>query len=722
MQISRNAFFSTITMVFILLAAFLLRIDTMYLWEISPQDYLVDNEPVLMNLDGYYYLNAAQEVMEQSYSPVETNRAFPDKLSRSPIPPLLSLILAHLSSLTNLSLNWIGSFLPTVLGLTIAVPLYLICLSFGGGHLMGIISCTFALLAPVYANRTSLGFLDTDCLNVTLALCCCYFFMKFSTIQSSNRYYHLGFGYVSYIIYLLWWDQAPSAVTVLSLSPLAFGLVFFVYKSPKILLLTIVITLFIVLSATYLLDKPGIFQLFEQAIGSLSYVSKQETGLYPNIGNTIAEQVPLNLMQLITTTTRYIPAFIISVFGLLWLFITLRRKSLFILPILVVGLFSVVFSMRFTIFIIPVIAIGIGFFFAGLYKIFPQKFIVPTIALCFTGFIFWETIDTGITKRPIRSGQRIAGMKAAKTLTPENSIIWSWWEEGHPLVYWSRRDTVNDGMVHDGQRTSYTSLPLQTDSFRLAANFMQFYAAHGKSGIQNFIDACRENNVDGLQLIKSILNAGPNELSHFKDKLPVSHNTDWPKFFFPNKVPPIYLFLDKDIALSVAFIFWYGSWNPSNLSGIPAAPMVYIDNIRITTDGKAESDYFTIDYANGEINIPSMFNTPIKLSKITTTVNNNSSGILFPDNYTNDISIPPYQIYTERKGLFEKMVTNEGRLEFDVSEMGNYAVLQDEKFANSVLNRLFWRIDDYDTTYFEPIILNTPHYQIWKVSGDKNNN
>lgn len=718
-EISRKTFFSILAVLLVVLVSLLFRLDTIYLWELAPQDFLVDDEPVLINLDGYYYLNAAQEIQEKNYSPIETNRAYPDTIARSSIPPLLSVLLAQLSSLTAISLNWLGNFMPAVLGVFIAVPIYLLSLKFGGGNLMAVISCTSALMAPLYANRTGLGSLDTDCLNVTLALCCCYFFMQFSTLETEKRYYHLGLGFVTYIIFLLWWDQAPSAVAVLSLFPLALGLILVAFESRKLAVKTALLSILAVICINFLIKKQSVVQLVKQAVGSLLYISKQETDLYPNIGSTITEQAPFDIAELISATTVDTTAFVISILGLLWLFFSKRKQGIFILPIAVVGLFSVLFSMRFAIFLSPVLAIGIGFFFANLYKTFPQKYIVPVIALCFTALIGWKIFDNGITKSPKFSGQVIAGMKSIQSLTPEGAVIWSWWNEGHPLVYWSQRNTINDGMIHGGQRTSYTALPLQTDSFRLAANFMQFYAAHGQKGIQSFLDSCQAINADGLQLIRSILSAGPENLSHFTKQLPSLKNPDWSSFFYPSGVPPIYLFLDKDTALSAPWIYWYGSWNPRNLSGDPATPMVHITDIMVTEDRKAESPHFTIDYSMGEITLPSMFDKTIELIKITTTFDSNSNSLIFANSYNTDVNVPPVPAYSHQDGLFEKMLANEGRYEFDVSVKNQYAVLQDQKIANSVLNRLFWRANEYDKNYFEPIVLKTPLYQIWKVSGDK---
>jgi len=78
------------------------------------------------------------------------------------------VIAAGLAKITPFSLNWIGAVLPALLGLLLALPLYALG-RFYGGPAMGLTAVLMGLLSHYYVYRSSLGWFDTDCMNVTSA-------------------------------------------------------------------------------------------------------------------------------------------------------------------------------------------------------------------------------------------------------------------------------------------------------------------------------------------------------------------------------------------------------------------------------------------------------------------------------------------------------------------------------------------------------------------------
>src|SRR5690606_32030732 len=55
-----------------------LRLDNLVRWQELPHAYFVDDAPMLLNVDGYYYLDLARDLAEGNYKPVDLDRVVPD--------------------------------------------------------------------------------------------------------------------------------------------------------------------------------------------------------------------------------------------------------------------------------------------------------------------------------------------------------------------------------------------------------------------------------------------------------------------------------------------------------------------------------------------------------------------------------------------------------------------------------------------------------------------
>ena len=221
---SRHIYAILLFSLFIILGI-LLRVEPIVHWHDRPDEYFANTIPVLSTVDGYYYLNIAREIGENRYSSIDDKRVYPEGLSRSSYPSLLPLLLHYSSSIFHTSLNWVSIWLPVFLGICLLFPVYLFS-KYYGGVIAGAGALAFAAFSPSYLLRTSLGRLDTDCLNIVLPLFCAYFFMLFGLGKTKKRYIYLSCGFLFFLAFLWWWDMTPAAVIILSLSPLAAALLF----------------------------------------------------------------------------------------------------------------------------------------------------------------------------------------------------------------------------------------------------------------------------------------------------------------------------------------------------------------------------------------------------------------------------------------------------------------------------------------------------------------
>ncbi|MCX5900515.1 MAG: hypothetical protein NTX06_07245, partial [Proteobacteria bacterium] len=147
------------------------------------------------------------------------------------------------------------------------------------------------------------------------------------------------------------------------------------------------------------------------------------------------------------------------------------KKGFFLLSIIILSVLAFTEANRFIIFLIPLLGLGAGYLLGELWK-FRRKFL-PIIIICPVLFLYfaWPLYYENATNSqlPKLSAATVAGMDAAMHKTPQNAVIWAWWDNGYALTYFARRATINDGSIHSGERTYYTALPLALTDYRLSA-------------------------------------------------------------------------------------------------------------------------------------------------------------------------------------------------------------------------------------------------------------
>ena len=163
--------------------AFFVRFYDLDYWLENKEFYFFDHQqlPILISIDAYYYLDIAKELLEGKYQHLDLNRHVPHGHINSFIPPLLSLILSYLAKLFSAPLEWVALLLPAFLGSLIAIPAYLLGYAFGqrmkspfireenretAATVMGLTTALFTSLSPMLVSRSSVGWCDTDSLNV----------------------------------------------------------------------------------------------------------------------------------------------------------------------------------------------------------------------------------------------------------------------------------------------------------------------------------------------------------------------------------------------------------------------------------------------------------------------------------------------------------------------------------------------------------------------------
>jgi len=699
--LSNKPWIEIIFICFILVLGFLVRMEDLRDWKANPVRALYKGEPLLTTFDGYYYLTLARDLAEGTYRPIDEKRAVPDCPPRPQPPPLLSSIGSAVQQVTGASFNWVGAVTPAVLGLLLFFPVYGIG-RFYGGPIMGCVAGLFSLMSFYYVYRSSLGWFDTDCMNVTFAMAAVFFALKFGEVKDRRRYLWFLGVLLNYALFMWWWDQTPQVATVIALLPVTVAMVFF-YRPEKregIVFLSSLGVLGLAFFFIKGMDLP--IKSVEDILSTYKYISKQVAGDFPNIGVSISEQAVPSLAEIISKTTDSVLAFITGVIGLFFLAYRARFKALYLaVPVLLSGL-SFFFAKRFMIFLAPTLALGIGcilveiFFFLKRFKDRPVVGFGALVLL--VGLLIYPSVQRDFAKTfwPKEPPFLVAGMVEAGKKTPAESVIWAWWDHGYPMIYWARRATINDGQVHEGERSVFNGIPYATPSDRLAANLMNFFVHRGiRKGTHLVYEAFDGNTTKGFRFIKEVLGAGPVNAERIiasaglKPQEGIKTVEDWLAFFFPKPTRPVYLFNDWRLTVTNYWWYWLGTWDPGRHDGVHPTYLPFY-NTKLTAKS------ITALHRSGS-------NLKADLEKGVAAVGDKVVSLkVIHIRYPNRIETKTYPV---SQGYYLEVIP------------GGYSALMSPNIAESVFNKLFLR-HQYDQRFFEPVELKTPLFQIWKVKPE----
>lgn len=556
----------------ILIAGWFMRLVDVPFWQLDTDLAYIHGEPLLKGGDGYYYLDLARDLLAGNYHQTEQLGRVSHTLTREPYPPLPTVLIAWLAKAHAISLRLSATLMGPLLGPLLALPLFALGRYFGGA-IMGVTAALLGICSPFYLQRSSFAWFDTDILNTTLLLALCYCFLRFTFAKQKQGGSFLLVATVVYFLFLWWWDQAFTQITLIFVT---LGLLGWFIRRPKGNELGWFLGCNGVALVGAILLKGGeaFARIPERALDIIFFLNANALDDFPNPALSISELSVPSFTKIIESTTGDGITFTLAVVGLGLLFYKQPKGCLFLAPIIFIACLG--FSaLRFLIFLSPVLALGNGYLISTMWHTWGERFpkllkfaLFFIVILMAASSVFHNTA----TVVPSYSSEVVAAIEEIKTLTPANAIIWSWWDIGHLIRYWSQRQVISDG--HVDFDVLYTYLPLTVNNRRLAANFMRFYVKHGQAGMTQVFLAANGDKHAGMTLVKRIMAAGPVKARQILattklQTLPsLTTTTQWFDFFFPTATPPIFLYIPGFVNNNVYWWFWYGSWNFGKQGGI----------------------------------------------------------------------------------------------------------------------------------------------------------
>jgi hypothetical protein len=676
-----------------LAAGMFLRAEDLLAWRQQPQAAFYKETPLLTTFDGFYYARYARDLVEGTYKPLDELRAVPGNPPRPMPPPLLSLLVAGVVKITGASVDWVSTFFPAVFGVLLFFPLFLLG-RLWGNNLAGVVAGFSGLCSPYYVNRSRLGWLDTDCGNVTFTMLAVYLAVRTMTTQGRRQYWYLAGLLGNFTLFFLWWDQAANVVVAICMGALALSWLCETGSLRKNVLPVALAVVFVFVFMVFLRGFDFWTSLVSHWLGHLSYISKASPGEFPNIGQSISEQVHIPFDAIVQISAGNWFLFVPAVLGLLLLFIRSPRNGLHLLIPLGLGALAILYAKRFAIFLAPLIGLGIGYLMFWLQDqialrsprlLWKTLFIGACLALP-VGLSSLILMNISTTFWPVEPPHLIQGMDTAREKTPPGSVIWAWWDHGYPMLYWSRRGAISDGEFHGGELAMINAFALATTDYQQSANWMQFYVTRGAPGFHRVYQELG-GTPQGLEFIRKVLAAGPEKAAAIIEQQGLKPQDQWLSFFFPSPQErrPLYLFLDERLVGTSYWWYWLGSWDVVEREGVHP---VYNAFIQVKRDGNriTGNPSFSVDLEKGIFSAQKL-NMP--LSKV---------------------------VFRDGNQWQENNYRDVGMI-FQYDPVTGWGALCSPEIQESIFNKLFF-MGMADVRYFKPVFLRTGIFHIWEVLGE----
>lgn len=378
--------------------------------------------------------------------------------------------------------------------------------------LLSFLASLVAILSPSFYQRVGAGYFDTDMLLLTFPLFALLFLLQFLSTPRLSLKHLVLFALFSYLA-IAWHNGiqnllllgflfflclevvnsfkmrkiAPKSILLIAvflviLTPSPFGflalilLLFGIARFPQWFWIWLLFA--VVYAVDFGLLNPLLAQINAYIFGATQYA---KTYVYASVVNGILETMPSNLPTLISRSGGvgifslalfgFMSFGIVSVFprlnpyrlGLLrWNLKTplgsvkcsekfQECKFLFflLLPFCLLGLASIQLGMRFSFFLTPIIALGVAFFLLQFLSLF-VKFLVPSLLMVSAvSALFVANLNYKIPQ-PILTHTEVQALKDLDSRLNSQDILFSWWDYGYALRYFTKAQVLLDGARHSG--------------------------------------------------------------------------------------------------------------------------------------------------------------------------------------------------------------------------------------------------------------------------------
>ncbi len=689
---------STKQLIGLILLAYAFSFAIRLIWVFQFADYApfhYNGQLMINTNDGYFFASGAQQALFGLHEP---NPRVPSWLSYG-----VTFFTVLLVKITPFSLETVTLYMPTIISSLVVIPMILIARLFGA-TLWGFFAALLGSIAWSYYNRTMTGYYDSDMFAAMAPMFVLYFFMasvKNFTLKSALYaavmiaiypfLYDQGRAVVFamsmiYFLYLIVYHRKEKntykAIILVSLSALPF---YSFIPSPfsYIATVAVLVLFYFILQKASLELKPLMIlaffavvgflyfgNVFSLIIGKVSYYlsrSVDEEGLhFFQVNQTVREagKIPFSVMA--NRISGSVAGLLISLIG--YILLVMRYRSFILaLPLIGIGVFSLMGGLRFTVFAVPIAAMSAVYLFYIIANASDKKPFRYAMIAALTALMIYPNIKHIISYKvpTVFNSEEVKVLKQLDKIASDKDYTLTWWDYGYPIWYYSDTNTLIDGGKH-GHDNYIISKILNTSSPLLAANL-------ARVSVEKYV---KEGGVVADTLFAK---ESPNDLL---DELKSDSYT------LPPKTRDIYLYLPNRMLNIFPTVDLFSNLDLE--TGKKGEQPFYYQTARFNDDGKI----LNLDHG-------------IALEK--------EKGILHIGKGATTLKRFVVVGYDQERKIHQKVEELDPNAKLSIIFLQSYGtfLIVDEKFYNSLFIQMFI-FENYDKDLFEPVIM-SPYAKVYRL-------
>jgi len=651
--------------------------------------------------DGYFFASGAQTALENMHT---FNPRDPSWLDYG-----VTFLTVLVTKLTPISLETVTLFMPAFVASLVVIPIILIGTLFNA-PLLGFFAALIGSIAWSYYNRTMTGYYDTDMFAAMAPMFVLYFL-----INSIEEYKLKSALYASLaiIIYPFLYDQGRAVVFAMAVIYFIYLVIFhknetntyksiilvssatfpigILFPSPisYLIQMAVVSGIYFLLQKKELELKKYIYlsivsvllflyfgNVFSLVLGKVFYYldrSTESVGLhFFQVNQTIREAGTIPFETMANRISGSTIGVIVSLIGYILLVIR-YRPFILALPLIGIGVFSLIGGLRFTVYAVPIAAIGAVYLFYVISNFISNRWLKYSFIALMSGVMLYPNITHIIEYKvpTVFNKSEVKILDQLKTIASPKDYTLTWWDYGYPIWYYSDTNTLIDGGKHSNDNFIISKI-LATDSQIQAANLARL-------SVETYIDSNYSVVADTIFKNRQKDQLDPNMfLENLKSE----------DYQLPQKSCDIYLYL------------------PYKMLGIFPTILQFSD-LDLSTGNKVKSSFFY--YSSRFIQDKGIIylGNNISLYKKTGMLHLGNRKVPLKEFITVGYSM-------DGKLLKDKnMVNPNANISLIFLKSYGSFILLDEKMLNSTFVKLFI-LEEYDKDLFEPVIMD-PMTKIYRL-------
>lgn len=468
-------------------------------WESNPEKFFVGKTPLFSTMDAGYFLGIAQSLSRQNTTnDFFARRSFPDGkkyAENAPDitpakPPLLSSVIYWLAD--NDSPQALLETGNAIIPVTAAITALAIILCFGatGYWLEGSVAAVGGGLSMAYLQRSSIGRIDTDQLNLG------FFYLLFGLIIWAGRAkkWQIGLGItilagLTARLFMEWYGK--SELIWISLFALFWIVSVCSRDWRRVAGYSI---LFILLSGVQIVDIGGSAYIKESfATGALQF---------PNVLTTVSEVTQIDFSNMLLQMTGSVGLGTVGLAGMVFWAVRHPVYAIALGPLAVFAMLNFIIGNRAIFYSAPAIWFGLAFISITTCRAVCQK--VWTFAgnrpelpqagnFAVTAVIAWTLLIGSYLVSPHKfvpqaavPPQIISALASLNSVNAdEDAVMASWWDYGYSSLLFNKLPVLADGGTQVAAPTFLMAKALLAPTQQKTAAILKFLAREGGSGISS---------------------------------------------------------------------------------------------------------------------------------------------------------------------------------------------------------------------------------------------